>query len=298
MIKNLIYILITTLIISSCNLEGVKNKTVEPNFFEMISDSSFIDSTNYTKEIDKAKPLEKDSLENGALNNLVWNGENGLRIEWTIKKTTNIINKGDVILANYSARVARGEIYDSNSKLTKPVPLKTGIGQLIKGWEVGLLQMHAGDKGRIMIPSKLAYGEQGILGRVPQNADIIVDIEIVAIIEPIILEDGVKVYKYETVSEQVYARKNQNVTFHYFAYRKGKKARMYTNSYEKGEPFSFKYKNSGIVDGLHIGFSVISTNEKAFIEIPAKVAYGKKGLLDLVPANTDIVFDVRDVLIN
>jgi FKBP-type peptidyl-prolyl cis-trans isomerase len=144
-----------------------------------------------------------------------------------------------------------------------------------------------------MIPSKLAYGEAGIFGRVPQNADIIVDIEIVSIIEPIELLDGVKLYKYESVSEQILPRKNQLITFHYFAYRTGKDARMYTNSYEKGEPFSFKFENDNVVDGLHIGFSKLSENEKAFIEIPSEVAYGKKGLLDLVPSNTNIVFDVR-----
>ena len=67
---------------------------------------------------------------------------------------------------------------------------------MIPGWEEGLLQMHAGDKGRIMIPSAQAYGEDGYMTVVPPDADIIVDIEIVSIVKPVILEDGVKVYKW------------------------------------------------------------------------------------------------------
>jgi len=284
-----ILIALTLIIISTaCTLEGVKKKEKDTNFFESI-DTTTVDPIN----IQKDNTIKPDTLNNGNSNELVWNGKDGLRIEWKTKQNSNKVQKGDVVLVNYNARVARGEVYDSNTELNKPVPLKTGIGQLIKGWEIGLLQMSAGDKGRIMIPSKLAFGETGVLGRVPQNADIIIDIEIVAIIEPIELQEGVKVYKYESVSEQKLPKKNQLITFHYFAYRTGKDARMYTNSYEKGEPFQVKFENDNVVEGLHIGLSQIGENEKAFIEIPTKLAYGKKGLLDFVPSNTDIVFDVR-----
>jgi FKBP-type peptidyl-prolyl cis-trans isomerase len=224
---------------------------------------------------------------------LVWNGENGLRIEWSNKNNENKINLHDVVMINYTCRVARGEVYDSNSEVGKPIPIKTGIGQLIKGWEIAILQMHVLDEGRIMIPSKLGYGEAGLLGVVPQNADIIVDIEIIDKIEPIELLDGVKVYKYEMKNEGAYPTKNQTITFDYFAFKQGSKPGMYDNSYEKGNPFSFKFENDNVVDGLHIGFSTIKANEKAFIEIPAAVAYGSKGLVDLVPKNTPIVFDVR-----
>jgi FKBP-type peptidyl-prolyl cis-trans isomerase len=291
MFNRLTALLIVIISISSCNLEGVKKKT-DPNFFEII-DTSIVQPIDIESKTVLPKKIEKDTLDNGSINDLVWNGANGLRIEWEVKQTSNKVLKGNVVLVNYKARVARGEVYDSNTELNKPIPLKTGIGQLIPGWETGLLQMSAGDKGRIMIPSKLAYGEAGIIGRVPQNADIIVDIEIVAIIEPIELLDGVKLYKYESVTEQTYPTKDQLITFHYFAYRTGDKPKMYTNSYEKGEPFKVRFENDNIVEGLHIGLSQVSANEKAFIEIPSKVAYGKKGLLDLVPSNTDIVFDVR-----
>ncbi len=144
-----------------------------------------------------------------------------------------------------------------------------------------------------MIPAKLGYGETGLLGVVPQNADIIVDIEIVSKVEPIVLQEGVKIYKYEQISEGAYPQKNQEITFDYFAFKTGDDAGMYNNSYEGGEPFSFKFENDNVIDGLHIGFSKIRANEKVYIHIPTKLAYGSKGLVDMVPPNTDIVFDVR-----
>lgn len=285
---NSVILLLIITAISSCTLEGVKNNKENNN---MLEDTSSV-NTDITIEDDKII-VKDDTLSDGNANEMVWIGENGLRIEWDKKTTNNLIQLHDVILVNYEARVARGEVYDSNDEIGQPVPLKTGIGQLIEGWEIALLQMHSGDIGRIMIPSKLAYGEGGLIGVIPQDADIVVEIEIVTIVEPISLEDGVKVYKYETIAEGAYPQKNQTITFDYFAFRTGKKPGLYDNSYERGTPFVFKFENDNIIDGLHIGFSQIRANEKAFIHIPAEVAYGSKGMVDLVPPNTDIVFDVR-----
>ena len=230
---------------------------------------------------------------NGTANEMVYQREDGLRLEWEIKKDENPIELNDVVMVNYTARVAAGEVYDSNKELGEPMPLKTNIGMLIKGWEEGLLMMHVGDKGRIMIPAALAYGDDGYKTIIPPRADIIVDIEIVSKIDPILLEDGVKVYKWKTVNKGEKPKKNQVITFDYFAYCTGKNAGMYDNSYQNEAPFSFKFENAGVVDGLHIGMSVMKAGENAFIEIPSKVAYGSKGLIDHVPANTDIVYDVR-----
>lgn len=281
-------IIFSLIILSSCNIEGVNNNNNE-------TDIDITDTATKEMEVveENAVSLKTDTLVDGQANEMVWNGENGLRIEWDKKNTSAQIQLHDVVLVNYEARVARGEVYDSNTEIGIPVPLKTGIGQLIEGWEIGLLQMHAGDIGRIMIPSKLAYGEGGLMGIIPQNADLVVELEIVSIVEPILLEDGVKVYKYESISEGAYPQKDQSITFDYFAFKTGKKPGLYANSYENGTPFVFKFENDNVVDGLHIGFSQIRANEKAFIHIPAKVAYGTKGLVDLVPPNTDIVFDVR-----
>lgn len=274
----------------SCNLDAVDKK--QSKGLNDWLDTATV-SQDETPEIDNKNMVLSDTLEDGQANEMVWNADDGLRIEWTKKESKNPVLKGDVIMVNYEERVARGEVFDSNKEIGEPVPLKTGIGQLIKGWETALLEMHIGDVARIMIPSPLAYGKTGVLGTVPQNADIIVEIEIVSKITPIELEDGVKVYKYETVNEGVTAVKNQLITFNYFAFRKGSKAGLYDNSYQKNKPYQMRFQNDNLIDGLHIGMQVMKSGEKAYIDIPSNVAYGSKGLVDLVPSNTDIVFDVR-----
>jgi FKBP-type peptidyl-prolyl cis-trans isomerase len=64
---------------------------------------------------------------------------------------------------------------------------------------------------------------------------------------------------------------------------KGPKGKLYDNSFKDSQPFSFVLENDNVVDGLHQGMKVIHTEEHAFIEIPYSLAYGAKGMVDLVP---------------
>lgn len=271
---------------NSCKLEGVEETEIT-ELQDGIIENSLKD------RILEEKPLMLSDSINGEANEMVFQREDGLRVEWDVKNVNRPIELNDVVMVNYTARVAAGEVYDSNEKLGKPVPLKTNVGMMVRGWEEGLLEMHEGDQGRIMIPAALAYGENGYTTIIPPKADIIVDIEIIEIIDPEILEDGVKVYKWEKGGTGATPQKNQIITFDYFAYKKGKNGGLYDNSYQNEAAFSFKYKNSNVVDGLHIGMSILKAGENAFIEIPSKSAYGSAGLQDLVPKNTDIVYDVR-----
>ena len=287
-----ILLLASGIVFISCNMQGVRDETVEVD--ETIHDS--ILNIRQADTIGSKTDLLEDSI-NGAPNQMVLQKENGLRIEWEVKSQKNKISPDDVLLINYHSRVAGGELYDSNDAVGKPVPVKTGIGMMIKGMEEGLLEMHPGDKGRIMIPNALAYGEDGYLTVVPPKADIIVDIEITDRIKPIELEDGVRVYKWQTNDAGSVPAKNQEITFDYFAYSEGKKGKLYDNSFQNGEPFKMKFQNDNVVEGLHIGMSVMKAGENAMIHIPSKLAYGGKGLIDHVPANTDILYDVRVIAI-
>ena len=294
--KILSYGIIIGVLTVSCEFEGVKSSDSENSSVVANNDTSETNLHDFTNndstESDKPYSLLKDSIQ-GTPNEMVYQHESGLRVEWTVKSEADPIKLNDVVMVNYDARVAAGEQFDSNKDYGKPVPLKTNIGMMVEGWEMGLLQMNIGDKGRIMIPNALAYGEDGYLTVVPPGADLIVEIEIVERVEPILLDEGVKVYKWHANSDGVAAEKNKRITFDYFAYTKGDDAHLYDNSYQNSQPFSFKLENDNVVDGLHQGMSILRDGENAFIEIPADLAYGSKGLANLVPANTDIVYDVR-----
>lgn len=298
-----VFISLLVFTLSSCDLGGVKTNTNENDGIvenDTTSNNNTMNNISDTETdstiSDKPYALLKDTVM-GQPNEMVYQREDGLRVEWTVKKDDPIL-LNEVVLVNYKARVAGGEQYDSNEEMGTPVPLKSNIGMLVEGWEDGLLQMNIGDIGRIMIPNALGYGENGYLTIVPPGADLIVEIEVIERVKPIELEEGVKVYKWKENKFGTDPVKNQLVTFDYFAFTTGEEGYMYDNSYKDRQPFSFKLENDNVIDGLHQGMSVLRSDERAFIEIPSALAYGNKGLVDLVPKNTDVVYDVSVISID
>lgn len=74
-----------------------------------------------------------------------------------------------------------GKEFDSSYKRNQPFSFQIGRGQVIKGWEEGVLGMREGGKRWLWIPSYLAYGEQGAGDAIPANADLIFEVELLEV---------------------------------------------------------------------------------------------------------------------
>ena len=74
-----------------------------------------------------------------------------------------------------------GSVFDSSYKRNQPLEFKVGTGQVISGWDEGLLLLKTGGQARFVIPSHLAYGERGAGGVIPPNAALVFDVELVGI---------------------------------------------------------------------------------------------------------------------
>lgn len=80
-----------------------------------------------------------------------------------------------------SAKDKKGKEFDSSRNGGQPFRFVVGAGQVIKGWDQGVLGMQVGGKRRLTIPADLAYGDSGAGGVIPPGATLIFDVDLVAI---------------------------------------------------------------------------------------------------------------------
>ncbi len=91
---------------------------------------------------------------------------------------------GSLVKVNYSGFLLDGTPFDSNVNPqfnhVQPFEFTIGKGQVIKGWDEGIPYFAKGGKGKLVIPARLAYGEQGS-GKIPPNSTLMFEIEVLDI---------------------------------------------------------------------------------------------------------------------
>lgn len=90
--------------------------------------------------------------------------------------------KGDVLHMHYSGMLEDGTEFDSSLARNTPFTFTLGAGQVIKGWDQGLLGMCEGEKRKLVIPSDMGYGDRGAGAKIPGGATLIFDVELVSIV--------------------------------------------------------------------------------------------------------------------
>jgi FKBP-type peptidyl-prolyl cis-trans isomerase len=223
---------------------------------------------------------------------------------------TKVLTKGkgkdhpkdeDTVKVHYTGWTSDGKMFDSS--VARGEPTTFGVGQVIAGWTEALKLMVVGEKRRLWIPAKIAYGETARPGY--PAGQLTFEVELLEIIPPpkppevpkdvaAPPADAKKTASglaYRVLSKGTgkdHPGPTSRVKVHYSGWTKDGK--MFDSSVTRGEPTSFGLNQ--VIPGWTEGLQLMVKGEKARFWIPGKLAYGDEPKRPGAPSG-QLTFDVE-----
>lgn len=91
------------------------------------------------------------------------------------------VGSGDYVTIHYSGSLENGKKFDSSYDRGEPFRTRIGVGEVIEGWDMGVIGMKVGGKRKLTIPASLGYGEAGAGDIIPPNATLIFEVELLKV---------------------------------------------------------------------------------------------------------------------
>ncbi len=108
-----------------------------------------------------------------------------LSIKDEVVGTGAVAAAGDSVTVNYVGALTDGTVFDASANHgTTGFTFTLGAGQVIKGWDEGIVGMKVGGKRTLIIPASLAYGDQAIGNVIPANATLVFEVELLKVQKP------------------------------------------------------------------------------------------------------------------
>ncbi|MGE3107226.1 MAG: FKBP-type peptidyl-prolyl cis-trans isomerase [Phycisphaerales bacterium] len=192
---------------------------------------------------------------------------------------------GTIVNAHYRGTFkSSGEEFDSSYSRGSPATFP--LANVIKGWTEGVPGMKVGGKRKLTIPYQFAYGEKGRAPKIPEKADLVFEIELVAALDIIDekVGDGPEVPPVER------GKPAPIVNVHYRGTLKSD-GKEFDSSYSRGEPIEFALTQ--VIPGWTYGIPGMKVGGKRKLIIPWQFAYGEQGAGGLIGPKADLVFEVE-----
>ncbi|MCE9559660.1 MAG: FKBP-type peptidyl-prolyl cis-trans isomerase [Armatimonadetes bacterium] len=197
------------------------------------------------------------------------------------------VKKGDLVTVLYRGTLeSTGLVFDENLK-QPPFAFEVGAGEVIQGWDKGLVGMKIGGKRSLKIPPSLGYGDQANAA-IPAGSTLNFDIELLRIDSLKKPSDiAVEITQVGTGPE---AKLGDEVEIHYVGTFLN--AVKFDSSRDRDKTFTITLGKTGLIPGFTKGVTGMKKGERRKVTIPYNMAYGKNGRPSIPPYST-LVFDLE-----
>lgn len=125
------------------------------------------------------QPVVKGASTGAAMDNYQVTTD-GLKILDEIVGTGAEVKSGNTVTVHYLGTLENGVKFDSSYDRNTPFTTQIGVGQVIKGWDEGIIGMKVGGKRKLIIPPSLGYGNQAA-GSIPPGSTLVFEVELLGV---------------------------------------------------------------------------------------------------------------------
>lgn len=214
------------------------------------------------------------------------------------------IQNGQLIRVHYKSFLADSAqtMFDNSYDRGEPLEFSLGAGQVIAGWERGLLGMKVGEIRKLSIPYQLGYGDREI-GPIPARSDLYFEVELVSAEPPLTpdsfgdskkakwkkIENGVLAWDEKAGSGNA-ATQGTRIQVHYTGWIAS--GRKFSSSKDYGKPLETVLGGGRLINGWEIGLDDVTPGTVRWLKISPSMGYGAKSY-SAIPPNSTLIFRVE-----
>ena len=209
---------------------------------------------------------------------------------------------GDRVVVHYTGTLEDGTKFDSSKDRGQPFEFAIGVGQVIKGWDEGVMSMKPSGNRILTIPADLAYGDRGAGKIIPPGATLVFDVELIEFKKKfidtdfslpgkeILTESGLRMIEH-IVGNGDSPNSGQTVFVHYTGLLAD--GTKFDSSHDRGQPFRFNIGQGKVIKGWDEAILDMNIGSKRTLIIPPELGYGERGAGGVIPPNATLIFEVE-----
>lgn len=210
------------------------------------------------------------------------------------------IRSGQLIKVHYKGWLSDSTYFDNSYERGEPLEFSLGTGQVIPGWDKGLVGMRVGEIRKLNIPYELGYGDRAI-GPIPAKSDLYFEVELVFAEKPLPpdtlpkdiskmpwkeLVPGVKVIDEKTGSGEA-TKPGTKIKLHYTGWTFS--GRKFSSSKDLGRPLETLLGAGKFIPGVEVGLENLKPGAIRWLQISPAMGYGAKPF-SMIPPNSTLLF--------